>query len=185
MYIVKDATFMIEPGQNRKIAALRSSKCVRLFWRINMDEYFMKEALKEAELCLITDDVPVGAVVVKYGNIIGRGHNCKEKDQNATRHAEIVAIENACLVENNWHLDECTLYVTLEPCLMCAGALIQSRISNLVYATESEKFGYVESIDAVLSNSKNNHSVVIKKGVCKDEAQELIKDFFKKKRESR
>lgn len=185
MYIDKDATFMIESGQNRKIAALRSSKCVRLFWRFYMDEYFMNEAIQEAKLCLLTDDVPVGAVVVKDGIIIGRGHNCKEKEQNATRHAEIIAIEEACRYENNWHLDGCTLYVTLEPCLMCSGAIIQSRISRLVYATESEKFGYIESIDSVLTNSKNNHSVIIEKGICKGECQKLIKDFFKEKRESR
>lgn len=147
-----------------------------------MDEQFMIEAISEAKKSLLTDDVPVGSIIVYNGTIIARGHNCKEENKNAICHAEIMAIQEACRYFNNWHLDGCTMYVTLEPCLMCAGALIQSRISKLVYATSSEKFGYVESIGKVLDNSLNNHIVKVESGVCKYQSQELLKDFFDKKR---
>ena len=100
----------------------------------------------------------------------------------STRHAEIIAIEKACKKLNSWYLSDCTLYVTVEPCLMCCGAIIQSRIKKLVYATKNEKFGYVESIDKVLENKKNNHSVLIEKGIYEKEAKELIQQFFQKKR---
>ena len=143
---------------------------------------YMEEALNEAYKSFKKGDVPVGAVIVKNGKIIARAYNKKEKKQVATKHAEIIAIEKACKKLHNWHLDGCELYVTLEPCLMCAGAIIQSRISKLVYATSNEKFGFVESIDHVLDNKKNNHHVEIIKGICEKESQKLLKDFFKNKR---
>ena len=119
-----------------------------------MDEYYMHEALKEAKKSYKADDVPVGAIIVMNNKIIAKAHNKKEKHKNAIEHAEILAISKACKKLNTWHLEKCTIYVTLEPCLMCAGALIQSRIGKLVYATNNEKFGYVESIDNILNDKK-------------------------------
>ena len=174
---------MLELGQDWKIAALKASKCVCLFsFGDPMNEVYMKEALKEAKKSFRKGDVPVGAVIVKNNKIIARGHNMKEQKKIATKHAEIIAIEKACKKMKTWYLEDCTLYVTLEPCLMCAGAIIQSRIPKLVYATTSEKFGFVESIDHALSNKKNNHNVIIEHGVCEIESQQLLKKFFKNKR---
>ena len=126
--------------------------------------------------------MPVGAVIIKDKKVISKAHNQKEKKKNATKHAEIIAIEKACRKLKTWHLDNCILYVTLEPCLMCAGALIQSRIKKVVYSTKSEKFGYVESIDNLFLKNKNNHLVEIENGLCAKESQKLLKDFFKQKR---
>lgn len=142
----------------------------------------MKIALKEAIKSYKREDVPVGAIIVKDGKIIAKAHNQKENKGIATKHAEIIAIEKACKKLKTWHLDNCELYVTLEPCLMCAGAIIQSRISKLIYATSNEKFGFIESIDHVLENEKNNHKVKIIKGICQVESQTLLKEFFKNKR---
>ena len=107
----------------------------------------MGEALKEAELAYKNGDVPVGAVLVYDNKIIAKNHNRKEVNKNAIDHAEILVIKEACEYFKNWHLEECTLYITLEPCLMCAGAIIQSRIKRIVYATSSPKFGYIESLN--------------------------------------
>ena len=128
------------------------------------DYIYMKLALKEAEKSLEFDDVPVGALIVKNNKIISKAHNQKEKKQIATKHAEIIAIERACRKLNTWHLDDCTLYVTVEPCLMCSGAMIQSRIDRVVYATKNEKFGYIESVEKIFEN-KNNHNVKITNGI--------------------
>lgn len=145
------------------------------------DYIYMKLALKEAEKSLEFDDVPVGALIVKNDKIISKAHNQKEKKQIATKHAEIIAIERACRKLNTWHLDDCTLYVTVEPCLMCSGAMIQSRIDRVVYATKNEKFGYIESVEKIFEN-KNNHNVKITNGIYEKEAKKLIQKFFKKKR---
>ena len=147
-----------------------------------MDEKYMNLALKEARKAYEIGDVPVGAIIVKNSKVISKAHNQKEKTQNPTRHAEIIAIEKACKKLKTWHLDNCILYVTLEPCLMCAGAIIQSRIKKIVYSTSSEKFGYIESIDNILLNNKNNHIVNTKKGICSEQSQILLKNFFKEKR---
>jgi len=147
-----------------------------------MDEKYMKEALKEANKSYVRGDVPVGAVIVKNGKIIERAHNKKEIQKIATKHAEIIAIEKACKRLKSWHLEDCTLYVTLEPCLMCSGAILQSRITNLVYGASNEKFGYVESIDAILTDKKNNHRVNIKSGILENESKMLLQNFFKNKR---
>ena len=109
-----------------------------------MDRKYMEEALIEARKSLELDEVPIGAVIVYNGEIIARAHNLKEHNKSAIAHAEIIAIEEACKVIGDWRLSECTLYVTVEPCLMCCGAIIQSRIKRLVYAASNAKFGYVE-----------------------------------------
>ena len=141
----------------------------------------MEIALAEAKKSLKFGDVPVGAIIVKNDKIISKGHNEKEKRKIATKHAEIIAIEKACKKLNTWHLDDCDLYVTLEPCLMCCGAIIQSRIKNVYYSTASKKFGYVESINQ-LFNTKNNHIPNIYCGLNKEQSIKLLKDFFKDKR---
>ena len=145
------------------------------------DYIYMKLALKEAKKSLKLDDVPVGAIIVKDNKIISKAHNQKEKKQIATMHAEIIAIEKACKKLNTWHLNRCTLYVTIEPCLMCSGAMIQSRIDRVVYATKNKKFGYIESVEKIFEN-KNNHNVKITSGIYEGEAKELIQNFFEKKR---
>ncbi len=145
-----------------------------------MNEY-MKLALFEAKKSLKYGDVPVGAIIVKNGRIIAKAHNEKEKKKNAIKHAEIIVIEKACKKLKTWHLDDCDLYVTLEPCLMCCGAIIQSRIKNVYYSTESKKFGYVESINQ-LFNDKNNHIPKVYTGLEKEQSVKLLTDFFKDKR---
>lgn len=143
---------------------------------------YMKIALIEAQKSFNKNDVPVGAVIIKNNKIISKGRNKKQLKKQATKHAEIIAIEKACRKLKTWHLDDCTLYITLEPCMMCCGAIIQSRIKKVVYATPNSKFGYVESIDKLLQNKKNNHYVEIEKGICEEEASTLLKRFFVEKR---
>lgn len=147
-----------------------------------MNEKYMKIAIKEAKKAYKKGDIPVGAVIVKNDKIISKAYNKKEKDKNAIKHAEIIAIEKACKKLKTWHLEDCVLYTTLEPCMMCCGAIIQSRIRTLVYGTTNAKFGYVESMGNLLNNSKNNHKVNIISGIKKDESSELLISFFKNKR---
>lgn len=142
----------------------------------------MEIALKEARKAYAKGDVPVGAVIVKNGKIIAKAHNAKEKEKNAINHAEIIAIYKACKKNKNWHLNDCELYVTLEPCMMCCGAIIQSRIKKVYYATESKKFGYIESLDNVFEKN-NNHFPEIEKGLCAEESKKILKDFFESKRD--
>ena len=147
-----------------------------------MDEYYMNIALKEAKFAYKKDDVPVGAIIVKDNKIISKGYNTKNIKKCAINHAEINAIEKACKKLHSWHLDDCTLYVTMEPCLMCCGAIIQARIGRVVYGTKCEKFGYAGSIENVLNNKKNNHNTDISYGVMENECSTILKDFFSKKR---
>ena len=141
---------------------------------------FMKEAFKEAQKAYKKNEVPVGAIVVKNGKIIARGYNKKEKTNLATRHAEIIAIEKACKKLKNWHLEDCELYVTLEPCLMCCGAIIQSRIKKLYYGVKSDRFGYVESVDKLFN--KNTHIMTEVRNLNDTESLKILQDFFKNKR---
>lgn len=147
-----------------------------------MNEIYMKEALKEAEKAYRLGDVPVGVVIVKDDKIIARGYNKKEKNNIATEHAEIIAINKACKKIKNWRLNDCIMYITLEPCLMCAGAIIQSRIKKIVYGASNKNYGYVESIDQILSNKKNGYIVEIEKGVLQEQSVQLLQKFFKEKR---
>lgn len=152
-----------------------------LIYGDNMNEY-MNIAILEAKKSLRHNDVPVGAVIVKNGKVIAKAHNEKENKKNSIMHAEIIAISRACKKLKSWHLDDCDLYVTLEPCLMCCGAIIQSRIKNVYYSTTSKKFGYVESIENIFEN-KNNHKPNIYSGFNKEESIKLLKNFFKDKRD--
>lgn len=145
------------------------------------DEYYMLIAIQEAKKAAKKGDVPVGAVLVCKNKIVAKNYNRKQLKKNAINHAEILVIKKGCRKKKNWYLDDCTLYVTLEPCLMCAGAIIQSRIKRLVYATSSPKFGYIESIEKIQNNC-NNHIPIIVSGICEKESSNLLKVFFKNKR---
>jgi tRNA(adenine34) deaminase len=139
----------------------------------------MKEALKEARKAALKNEVPVGAVVVKNGRIISRGHNLTEKKQSALVHAEMMALSKASKKLKSWRLSGCDLYVTLEPCGMCGGAIVLSRIDNLFYGAADPKAGVVESIAQALDNPKLNHRVKVTGGILKEECSKALSDFFK------
>ena len=146
------------------------------------DEFYMREALRLAKKAADKGEVPVGAVVVCDGKIIGRGYNKREKKKNALLHAEMVAIHKACRKKGGWRLFGSTLYVTLEPCPMCAGAAINARIDKIVYGAKDEKFGAIESVCELYKNSFNHIPETIG-GVLEDESVALLKSFFKSLRE--
>ena len=141
-------------------------------------EKYMLEALKEANKAFELGEVPIGAVIVKDGKIISRAFNKKESSNLATSHAEILAINKACKKLNNWRLLDCTLYVTVEPCLMCCGAIIQSRIKKVVYGTSNEYYGAVESID----NTLKKYNIEVENNILQNECSNIMKEFFKKRR---
>lgn len=145
------------------------------------DEIFMKEAIKNAIKAAQDNEVPVGAVVVKSGEIVATGRNRREKSKDATRHAEIEAIEKACKKLGGWRLWQCELFVTLEPCPMCAGAIINSRIPRVVFGARDEKSGSCGSV-INLFDLPYNHKPVLVSGVLEDECSKVLTDFFKKLR---
>jgi len=142
----------------------------------------MYAALQEAQKAFDDDEVPVGAVVVHKNKIIGRGYNQVEKLKDATAHAEMIALTSASNNLQNWRLNECSIYVTLEPCIMCTGALLASRINELFFAASDIKFGACGSIHNLAENSKTNHTITVYSGVLAKESEELLKSFFNKKR---
>ena len=148
---------------------------------MTQDERFMKEALAEAERAFAMGEVPVGAVVVKNGNVIARGCNRRETDRVATAHAELLAMEEACRKLNTWRLSDCTLYVTLEPCPMCAGTAINARLGRVVYGAKDAKAGAMGSVLS-LSAYPLNHSPKITSGVLEEECRALLRGFFEEKR---
>lgn len=149
-----------------------------------MNERYMEIALKEANKAFRKGEVPIGAVIVYKNKVIAKAHNQKERKNNPLKHAEIIAIEKASKKLKTWRLLDCELYVTIEPCLMCSGALIQSRIKKLVYGSKNEKFGYVESIKTILNDQKNNHKIEVISGIKEKETANIMKLFFKKQREN-
>ena len=142
----------------------------------------MKEALKEAHKASKKGEVPVGAVVVHSGKIVARGHNLTESKKNALTHAEMLAMAKAAKKLQSWRLIDCDLYVTLEPCTMCGGGIVLSRIRHLYYGTTDPKAGAVESTARVLDNPKLNHRVNITGGILKEECSRVLSDFFKEVR---
>lgn len=146
-------------------------------------EKFMKEALKEAIKAYNKEEVPVGAIIVKDGKIIARAHNLKENKKISTGHAEILAIEKACKKLGAWRLEDCEMYVTLEPCAMCAGALINSRIKKLYIGTNDEKTGACGSKINLLEDVIFNHKVEVERNILKASCESILKDFFKTLRE--
>ena len=151
---------------------------------IDEHQRFMIQALLEAEKALKQNEVPIGAVIVYQGRIVGRGYNQVETLNDPTAHAEIIAITSACATLENKYLKGCTLYVTLEPCSMCAGALIWSKIDRLVFGATDEKAGACGSILNIAQNKSLNHHVEIIQGVLELDASELLKQFFKSRRKS-
>ena len=142
-------------------------------------EKFMKEALKEAEKAYEKLEVPVGAVIVKDGKIIARAHNQKETTFDTTKHAEILAIQKASKKLKSWRLLDCDMYVTLEPCSMCAGAIINSRIRKVYIGSNDEKTGAVGSVLNLFTDYKFNHNVQFEKGILDNECKKILQDFFK------
>lgn len=147
-----------------------------------MEEKFMKEALKEAQKAYKKLEVPVGAVIVKDGKIIARGYNQKESKTDTTKHAEIIAIQKASKKLKAWRLLNCEMYVTLEPCSMCAGAIINSRIKKVYIGTMDEKTGAVGSVLNLFEDYTFNHKVDVEKGIMEKECQDIIKKFFRELR---
>ena len=145
-------------------------------------EYYMKQALKEAEKAYKKLEVPVGAIIVKDGEIIARAHNQKETKTDTTKHAEILAIQKASKKLKSWRLIDCEMYVTLEPCSMCAGAMINSRIKKVYIGAKDEKTGAVGSVLNLFNDYTFNHKVEVETGIMEKECQEILKQFFKELR---
>ena len=148
-----------------------------------MQEIFMREALKEARKAYQKLEIPVGCVIVKDRKIIARGHNLKETKFDTTKHAEIIAIQKASKKINSWRLIDCELYVTLEPCPMCAGAIINSRIKKIYIGTMDKKTGACGSVLNLFNDYKFNHKVEVETGILQNECEKSLKEFFKELRE--
>ena len=146
------------------------------------DCYFMQEALLEAARAAAKDEVPVGAVVVWENKIIGRGHNLRETAKDPTAHAEMIALREAARHLGGWRLIGATVYVTVEPCFMCAGALVQARVARLVYGVKDPKGGGVDSLVNLVQFPGTNHRVEVRGGVCASECEALLKEFFQRLR---
>ena len=142
------------------------------------DEYFMGEALKEARKAFELDEVPIGAVIVHNNEIIARGFNRRNTDKNPLMHAEIIAINEAAKVIGDWRIEDCTIYITVEPCPMCSGAIVQARIPNVVYGAPNPKAGCGGSVINLLQMEKLNHRCAVKSGVLEDECRGIMKEFF-------
>src|SRR4030066_879133 len=142
------------------------------------DIYFMRLALEEAKLAFIEGEVPVGAVLVKDGNVIMKTHNSRETSKDPTGHAEILALRYGTNENSSWRLTNATLYVTKEPCIMCAGAMVNARLGRLVYGCRDEKGGAVDSLYHVLSDKRLNHQVEVISGVLEEECAEILSQFF-------
>ena len=150
-----------------------------------MQEKFMLEALKEAKKAYKKGEIPVGAVIVKDNKIIARAHNLKEIKKDTTKHAEIIAIQKASKNIEAWRLIDCEMYVTLEPCSMCAGAILQARIKNLYIGAMDEKTGACGSVLNLLEDYKFNHKVEIQRGILADDCEYILKEFFKELRKKK
>jgi len=146
------------------------------------DIKFMRQALLRAKKAYAIKEVPVGAVIVKAGKVIASGYNQKEKKNVSTRHAEMIAIERASKVLDNWRLIDTTLYVNVEPCIMCAGAIVHARIKRVVYGCADVKFGACESLYSINDDTRLNHNFTVTSGVLEEESVELMQSFFKKLR---
>lgn len=145
----------------------------------------MKEALKQARKAYALDEVPIGCVIVYEEKIIARGYNRRNTDKTTLAHAEITAIKKACKKLGDWRLEECTMYITLEPCPMCAGAIVQARIPRVVVGSMNPKAGCAGSIYNMLEEPRFNHQVEFLKGVLEEECTQMLKNFFKELREKK
>lgn len=152
---------------------------------IDKDQLYMQIAMEEAKKAASFGEVPIGAIIVRDGEVIARAHNLRETTQNAVTHAELSAIQDACLKIGNWRLEKTTLYVTLEPCPMCAGAILQSRIPRIVYGARDPKAGAVHSLYELLNDSRFNHECDVTEGVLGDECGAILTLFFKSIRDKK
>lgn len=150
-----------------------------------MQEKYMRLALKEAKKAYDKKEIPVGAVIVKDDKVIAKAHNLKEQKNDTTKHAEIMAIQKASKKLGCWRLEDCEMYVTLEPCSMCAGALIQARLKKVYIGTMDYKTGACGSVLNLLNDYKFNHTVELETGILKDECENILKDFFKNLRKNK
>ena len=147
-----------------------------------MDEKYMKEALKQAKKAYAIEEVPIGCVIVHEDKIIARAYNKRNTKKSTLAHAELLAIQKACKKLGDWRLEECTMYITLEPCQMCAGAIVQARIPRVVIGTHNKKAGCAGSILNLLQMKEFNHQVELASGVLEEECSEMMKRFFREMR---
>jgi tRNA(adenine34) deaminase len=150
---------------------------------LSEDEYFMREAIREAKKAEGLNEVPIGAVIVIDGKIISRAHNLRESQQNAVAHAELLAIEKACQIMGSWRLENAALYVTLEPCPMCSGAILLSRVSRVVYGAADPKGGCAGTLMNLLQDERFNHQSELTAGILESECSQLLSNFFRGIRE--
>lgn len=153
--------------------------------KLTIDEKYMKAAIKEAKKAYALDEVPIGCVIVQNEKIIARGYNRRNTEGNTLAHAELSAIKKASKKTGDWRLEDCTMYVTLEPCQMCAGAIVQSRMKKVVIASMNSKAGCAGSVINLLQMAEFNHQVEIEKGVLQEECSELLSQFFKELRDKK
>ena len=153
--------------------------------KVNIDEKYMKEAIRQAKKAYAIGEVPIGCVIVYEDKIIGRGYNRRTTDKNTLAHAELIAIRKASKKMGDWRLEGCTMYVTLEPCQMCSGAIVQSRMSRVVVGCMNPKAGCAGSILNLLQMEEFNHQAELETGVLGDACSQMMKTFFKELRESK
>ncbi len=149
---------------------------------MTLDEKYMKEAIKQAKKAYTLGEVPIGCVIVYQGKIIARGYNRRNTDKNTLAHAEITAINKASKKLGDWRLEDCSLYVTLEPCQMCAGAIVQARVSEVIMGSMNPKAGCGGSILNLLEMPEFNHQVIVRRGILEEECSHLLTTFFKELR---
>ena len=152
---------------------------------MNQDEKYMKAAIRQAKKAYALDEVPIGCVIVQNDKIIARGYNRRNTEGNTLAHAELTAIRKASKKTGDWRLEDCTMYVTLEPCQMCAGAIVQARIPRVVIGSMNPKAGCAGSILNILQIPTFNHQCEITKGVCEEECSEMLTTFFKELRKNK
>ncbi len=153
--------------------------------KMNEDQKWMQYAIQEAKKAAAAGEVPIGAVIVKDGEIIASGYNLRETSQLASSHAEFIAIERANNIFGSWRLEDCTLYVTLEPCPMCAGAILQARIPRVVFGAPDPKAGCTGTLMNLLQDERFNHQAVVVNGVEEETCGQMLSDFFKQLREQK
>ncbi len=153
--------------------------------KLTEDEKFMKEALKQAKKAYLLDEVPIGCVIVYEGRIIARGYNRRNTDKNTLSHAELNAIRKASRKMGDWRLEDCTIYVTLEPCQMCAGAIVQARMKRAVIGSMNAKAGCAGSVFNLLQVPQFNHQVEVTRGVLEEECSRMLSDFFRELRQKK
>ena len=149
---------------------------------MNSNEKYMREAYKQAKKAYNLNEVPVGCVIVQNDKIIARGYNLRNTKKNVLYHAEIIAINKACKKLNKWILDDCTLYVTMEPCIMCAGTILQARVKKIVYGIPQDRYGCVDTMMHLFTDYEFNNTPIVEKGVMEEEIKILVKQFFKEMR---